>query len=68
MFDFSELPELNNILSKESVDNFLSHREQGESDKVLKPLFNSLMTCDKDAVASSLKSLLKRLSNEGNLI
>ncbi|KOB72543.1 Mannose-6-phosphate isomerase [Operophtera brumata] len=59
-----KLPELSQILSKESVDSFLSHGEQGESDKVLKPVFHSLMSCDKDAVANSLKSLLERLPNE----
>nr|XP_021195436.2 mannose-6-phosphate isomerase [Helicoverpa armigera] len=59
-----KLPEVANMLSKESIDNFLAQQEQGDSQIVLKPVFHSLMTSDKAVVASTLKSLLERLEKE----
>ncbi|XP_063542506.1 mannose-6-phosphate isomerase [Cydia strobilella] len=59
-----KLPELTRILSEESVNTFLAHKESGESGVALKQVFSSLMTCDKAAVAGSLQSLLDRLEKE----
>ncbi|CAH1635614.1 unnamed protein product [Spodoptera littoralis] len=59
-----KLPELANMLSKESVDNLLGHQEQGDSQTFLKPVFHSLMTSDKTVVANTLNNLLDRLSKE----
>lgn len=59
-----KLPELSNFLSKVSVDGLLSHQEKGDSQTVLKPVFQSLMTSDKAVVASSLKNLLDRLEKQ----
>lgn len=59
-----KLPELVNMLSKESVNNLLAHQDQGGNNSVLKPVFNSLMKCDQSIVASNLLSLLDRLDKE----
>lgn len=59
------MPELVNILSKDAIDNLLSQGEQGESDKILKPVFESLMTANKDAIANTLNNLMARLEKEG---
>lgn len=62
---FSELPELTNILSKEAVHRVLTNQDQGDNDKILRPLFESLMTCEKASVSNSLQNLINRLEKDG---
>ncbi|KPI99980.1 Mannose-6-phosphate isomerase [Papilio xuthus] len=58
----SKLPELHEILSKESLDSILTY-EEGDSTLVLKKVFDSLMSCDKAIVAKSLEKYIKRLTS-----
>ncbi|XP_053605729.1 mannose-6-phosphate isomerase isoform X2 [Plodia interpunctella] len=60
----AKLPELTQVLPKESVSALLTNEEHGDSDRVLKKVFHELMICDKAAIANALKSFLKRLENE----
>lgn len=62
---FPDLPELSNMLSKESVDALQSCKEQGDNGPILKSVFQSLITSDKTIVATTLLVILDRLSNEG---
>ncbi|KPJ14523.1 Mannose-6-phosphate isomerase [Papilio machaon] len=58
----SKLPELTEILSKDSLDGILKY-EEGDSTLVLKKVFDSLMSNDKTVVAKSLEKYIKRLSS-----
>ncbi|XP_028026153.1 mannose-6-phosphate isomerase [Bombyx mandarina] len=59
-----KLPELTNILSKEAVDRVLTNQDQGDNNKILRPLFESLMTCEKASVSNSLQNLINRLEKD----
>ncbi|XP_014359243.2 mannose-6-phosphate isomerase [Papilio machaon] len=58
----SKLPELTEILSKDSLDGILKY-EEGDSALVLKKVFDSLMSNDKTIVAKSLEKYIKRISS-----
>ncbi|XP_068622671.1 mannose-6-phosphate isomerase [Battus philenor] len=57
-----KIPELSEILTKDSVNDLLNYKE-GDSTIVLKQIFESLMTCDKDVVAKSLEKYITRLNS-----
>ncbi|OWR48675.1 mannose-6-phosphate isomerase [Danaus plexippus] len=59
------LPELTEILHKDNLNAFLETKEANMAQKELKQIFNSLMTCDKDIIETSLNKLLNRLGSEG---
>ncbi|CAB3235492.1 unnamed protein product [Arctia plantaginis] len=63
-----KLPELVNMLSKESVDILQCCEEQGDNGTILKSVFQSLMTSDKTIVASTLLAILDRLDKEDEAI
>ncbi|CAH0723831.1 unnamed protein product, partial [Brenthis ino] len=56
-----KLPELAQVLSKETLNAFL-HGDGND----LKEIFQSLMTCDKHKIALSLQNFLSRLEKEDN--
>lgn len=66
-FIFSELPELSEILADDSVKGLLAQGE-GDSQNVLKQVFQSLMTANREAIASSLNKFLTRMEKEGKNI
>ncbi|CAK1543953.1 unnamed protein product [Leptosia nina] len=59
-----KLPELTDILSEDSVNALLAHNAVNDSTSLLKDVFQSLMTCDKNKISNSLESLLQRLETE----
>ncbi|XP_072929270.1 mannose-6-phosphate isomerase [Epargyreus clarus] len=59
-----KLPELTQMLPEVAVNNLLSHETQEGSEVILKTVFESLMTKDKETIAQSLNILLDRLDKE----
>ncbi|KAL0832004.1 hypothetical protein ABMA28_001503 [Loxostege sticticalis] len=59
----SKLPELSEILADDSVKGLLAQGE-GDSRNVLKQVFQSLMTANREAIASSLNKFLTRMEKE----
>ncbi|XP_039750591.1 mannose-6-phosphate isomerase [Pararge aegeria] len=59
-----DLPELAQILPEKSLNAFLNSEGTENSEKELKLVFHSLMTCDKQNITMSLQSLLSRLEKE----
>ncbi|XP_045515577.1 mannose-6-phosphate isomerase [Pieris brassicae] len=57
------LPELQQILSEDVVNPILNSRN-GDNTKLLKDIFHSLMSCDKNKIVNGLESLLNRLQTE----
>ncbi|XP_013193955.1 mannose-6-phosphate isomerase [Amyelois transitella] len=60
----SQLPELTQILAKESVNALLSLDDAEDGSGLLKQVFHDLMVCEKQVIASSLKNFLSRLEKE----
>ncbi|XP_069357693.1 mannose-6-phosphate isomerase [Maniola hyperantus] len=59
-----DLPELAHVLPENSLNAFLSSEGAESHEKELKSVFHSLMTCDREQITSSLKTLLSRLEKE----
>lgn len=54
-------------MCENAINAVISHSGDGDTTKLLKDVFHSLMTCDKNKISNGLENLLDRLEDEGIL-
>lgn len=61
----SNIEELKNVLDKDATEKFISSSDENEESRILlKVIFTSLMTCDKEVIAKELKKLQNKIEEE----